>query len=99
MTTTTIKHADKYATTWTANMNLAGCTVRLLATKLGDTVPIVLPSTITDAPNGVVTHVLTGTLLPGKYNVELEVKRAGDGFEGSFPRKGYETLIVEKDLG
>jgi hypothetical protein len=96
MTTTTVKHEDRHPTTWTANMNLAGCTVRLLAQKNGATQ--VLASTITDAPNGVVTHVLDGTLDIGTYKVELEVSRAGDGLRATFPNKGYETLVVAADL-
>jgi hypothetical protein len=77
-------------------MNLAGCTVRLLAQKNGATQE--LATVITDAPNGIVTHTLDGTLDIGTYKVELEVTRAGDNLIVTFPNKGYETLVVAADL-
>ena len=97
MTTTTVKLHDRHPTTWTANMNLTGCTVRLLAQKGG--VTTLLASVITNAPLGVVTHTLDGTLEVGTYKVELEVSRVGDNLLATFPNKGTETLVVEKDLG
>lgn len=97
MSTTTVKQHDKHPTTWTANMNLTDCTVRLLAQKSG--VTTVLPTTVSDVTGGVVTHVLTGNLEPGTYKVELEVSRVSDNLLVTFPNKGTETLVVEKDLG
>jgi hypothetical protein len=93
--TVTVKQNDKHPTTWKVNMSLVGATVRLLASKSGTTIP--LACTITDVANGVVTHVLDGTLVPGIYRVELEVTRGAEII--TFPNGGYEELKVVKDLG
>ena len=98
----TVKHGDQYPVTFTANGDLTGSTVRLLARiryTTGD--PILLGSTVTDPAGGVVTHDLTGTLEAGTYDVELEVTRGGEVF--TFPngdgKNAYETLTVVDDLG
>ena len=94
----TVKHGDRFDITFTANGDLTGATVRLLARRrytTGD--PLELTSTVTDAVNGVVKHTLDGTLEPGTYNVELETTRGGEVV--TFPNTGYETLQVEPDLG
>jgi len=98
MTMITVKRTDTHDTTWTVPIDLTGATVRLVAEyrATGATVP--LASVITDAPNGIVTHTLTGTLALGVYDVELEVTMA-NGQEITFPAEGYETLCVARDLG
>lgn len=98
--TVTVKQGDTHDTTWTANADLTGSTVRLLAkstSALSTANPIVLATTVTDAANGVVTHTLTGTLESGTYNVELEVT-ASSGKISTFPSSGHETLNVIDDL-
>lgn len=91
----TVKTGDTYATTWTVPLNLTGSTVRLIARKRGFD-PIVLPTTITDAANGVVQHVLTGTLPVGNYLVELEVTNGS--VIVTAPTDSYENLKVIPDL-
>lgn len=92
----TVKKGDKYATTWTVPVNLTGASVRLLARRRGFPV-IVLPTTITDPANGVVEHVLDGTLPVGKYQVELEITRGAETVTA--PTDSYENLVVISDLG
>ena len=100
--TVTIKQGDTHDTVWTvgdadaAPVNLTGATVRLLARRQGTTTTITLASTITDAIAGKVTHSLTGTLIAGVYDVELEVTSGGDIVTA--PNDGYETLVVVADL-
>lgn len=93
--TVTVKHGDKYPTTWTANMDLTGAAVRLIARKNGGD-PIVLPVTVSDPTDGIVTHTLTGTLDVGSYHVELEVTLGEEVI--TFPNDTYERLIVVRDL-
>ena len=94
----TVKRGDKYDVTFTVNADLTGATTRLLANRQYTTgEPTLLGHTVTDPVNGVVTHTLTGTLDPGRYNVELEATRGGETF--TFPSSGFETLQVEPDLG
>lgn len=94
--TVTVKHGDKYPTVWVANMDLTGATVRLLAKPRYEGDTVVLASSITDAVAGEVTHVLTGTLEPGSYDVELEVSRGDEVV--TFPSESYERLTVVRDL-
>lgn len=97
---TTVKTGDTHDVSWTVNMNLTGCTARLIVrpkpkSGLPDA-PIVLASSITNAASGEITHRLTGTLLVGDYNVEVEV--TGGGEIKTFPNDGFETLHVGPDL-
>ena len=90
-----VKSGDTHAVQWKANLDLTGSTVRIVARpRTGDA--IVLASTVIDAAEGLVQHVLTGTLALGTYKVELEVT---DGAEIiTFPNNGYTTLTVIPDL-
>jgi len=74
-----VKTGDTYPITFTTGgYDLTGATVRLLARRVGDTTTTVLPSTVTDAAGGVITHTLTGTLTAGTYDIEAEVTKAGE---------------------
>lgn len=91
-----VKTGDTHPVQWRANMDLTGATVRLVASpRRGD--PIVLASTVTDAADGLITHVLTGTLAEGSYRVELEVTVGSEII--TFPNDSYITLTVIPDLG
>lgn len=97
--TVTVKRRDIYPITFTANMDLTGSTVRLLARKrFTADAATELASTFAGA---VVTHILTGDLDVGSYDIELEVTR--DGEVVTFPTgdgpAAYETLTVVEDLG
>lgn len=100
----TVKEHDVYGITYAANMDLTGTTVRLLARQGRNGTPFVLPSAITDAAGGIVTHTLTGTLAVGTYQVELEVTAAGEivTFPTNDPTKPYERyyeiLSVVEDI-
>jgi hypothetical protein len=92
----TVKRGDTYPITFTANMDLTGATVRLLArSSQGNTIE--LASTIQDAVAGTVVHNLTGTLGIDVYEIELEVTHTGTII--SFPSDGFEQLCVIPDLG
>ncbi|WP_136057226.1 hypothetical protein [Microbacterium sp. K24] len=91
-----VKAGDKHAIPWRVNMDLTGCTVRLIARRRGGYDPVLLMSEITDHVNGVVSHTLSGLLDVATYRVELEVTRNGEVF--TFPNDGYSTLIVKRDL-
>ena len=93
----TVKRGDTHDTLWTANMDLTGATVRLLARYKKDKTVQVLPTTISDAAAGEVTHTLTGTLAVGVYEIELEVTQGP--LVVTFPNGKYETLNVVQDLG
>lgn len=100
----TVKRRDRYAITYTVNMDVTGCTTRLLATLIGTEIPIELPHEVTDAAAGVLAHHLDGTLPPGDYLVEVEVTTpAGDPV--TFPTRQerglpqFERLRVIHDLG
>ncbi|MDQ0726794.1 hypothetical protein [Microbacterium sp. W4I20] len=91
-----VKSGDTHSIQWKANLDLTGATVRLVAKPRNSDTAIVLPSTITDAVEGVVAHKLTGTLEKGTYSVELEVTKGADVI--TFPNSGYSTLTVTPDL-
>lgn len=91
----TVKAGDKYPTTWRVPISLVGATVRLVAKRKGYPA-IVLPTTITDAANGVVQHSLTGTLEVGDYRVEMEISR--DDQIVTAPTDTYENFRVIPDL-
>lgn len=91
----TVKTGDTYATTWRVPLDLTGSTVRLIAKRPRHD-PVVLPATIIDAPQGVVQHVLTGTLPVGKYLVELEITNGATIVTA--PTDSYENLNVIADL-
>jgi len=95
----TVKKGDTHAITYTVNADLTGATVRLLCKQSGrpDLSPTVLASTVTDAPGGVVSHTLTGTLAVGLYDIELEITKSGA--ISTSPTNGYEQLKVLVDLG
>lgn len=92
----TVKRGDTYPITFTANMDLSGATIRLLAKPPRGAV-ITLPAVVTDAVNGKVEHTLTGTLPVGIYYVELEVTHSGVII--TFPSDNFEQLSVISDLG
>lgn len=92
----TVKRGDTYPITFTANMDLTGGTVRLLAKPPRGTV-IELPCSIQDPVNGIVVHNLTGTLSVGVYQMELEVTHSGTII--TFPSDDFEELQVIQDLG
>jgi hypothetical protein len=91
----TVKQHDRYATRWTASMDLTGATTRLLARRANAPV-IELQHTVIDAPGGVVEHILDGTLPVADYRVELEISRGGQIMTA--PTVGYENLTVITDL-
>ena len=91
----TVEAGDKYPTTWRVGISLVGATVRLVAKRKGFD-SIVLPTTITDAANGVVQHTLTGTLAVGDYRVEMEISR--DDQIVTAPTDTYENFRVIPDL-
>jgi hypothetical protein len=91
----TVKTGDRYPTTWHVPLNLTGSTVRLIARKDGFPA-VVLPTTIVDAANGVVEHILTGTLTVGNYRVEMEVTNGTTIVTA--PTDTYENLKVIPDL-
>ncbi len=91
----TVKTGDKYPTIWRVPMNLTGCTVRLIA-KRDHNPPVVLPTTVPDPVNGVVEHILTGTLAVGLYKVEMEITNGPQIVTA--PTNTYENLRVIADL-
>ena len=90
-----VKSGDTHEVKWTANMDLTGATVRLIASPATG-VPLVLPSTITNPAQGEVTHTLTGELPVGRYRVELEATIGGEII--TFPNDTYARLDVIPDL-
>ncbi|MDF2916008.1 MAG: hypothetical protein K0S70_225 [Microbacterium sp.] len=93
----TVKYGDTHTIAWAVNADLSGATVRLLFRKVGATESVEAGGTVTDAPNGVVTHTLTGTLPIGHYDVEVEATKSGA--VTTAPSVGYERLVVARDLG
>jgi hypothetical protein len=91
----TVKQGDTHATVWRANADLTGAAIRLLAVKDDSTVTV-LAATVTDGPTGEVTHMLTGDLAVGTYQVELEVTKAG--VITTFPNSGFAELYVHPDI-
>lgn len=91
----TVKTGDQYPTYWQVPLDLTGSTVRLIAKR--DKAPaVVLPTTVTDPANGVVEHVLTGTLPVGLYRVELEITNGSTIITA--PTDTYDNLRVITDL-
>jgi hypothetical protein len=103
MMSSTVKRGDTVTMTLTVKdsagvaINLTGATVKVLAKNTATSEVSTLSSTISDAPNGKVQHVFTGSLAEGTYNVEVEV--TDDGVIATAPGDGYGTLIVKPDLG
>ncbi len=91
----TVKSGDKYPTLWMVPMDLTNSTVRLIAKNKFGAVSV-LATTIKNAADGIVEHVLTGTLAPGEYRVELEITRGSEVITA--PTDGYENLKVIPDL-
>src|SRR5687768_13409971 len=83
-----VKAGDIYPTRWKVPVDLTGAAVRLVAQKDGYPA-ITLATTVTDAANGVVEHMLTGTLTVGDYRVEMEISR--DGQIVTAPTDTYEN--------
>lgn len=92
----TVKRGDRYQTRWTVPLNLVGASVRLIARRK-NMAPIYLDAEIFDAENGVVSHLLDGTLKVGTYQVELEITKGLDVMTA--PSAAYENLRVIADLG
>ena len=98
----TIKRGDKGDTlTLTTNMDLTGCTLRLLARAkygTGDLIELDIDNS-TDYAAGTVVHVTDGTLpmITGGYNLEVEATRGEEIF--TFPTQGFVTLNIVPDLG
>lgn len=96
----TVKTGDRYPITLTVNMDLTGCTVRLLA-RNGTTLHE-LPNTVTDLAGGVIEHTLDGSLdLPDgraamTWMVEAEATRGSEIV--TFPNEEYAHLTVMRDL-
>jgi hypothetical protein len=93
----TVKRGDTYPVTFTANMDLTGATVRLLAREYPSGPLIELPADIQDAEAGIVVHNLTGDLEVAVYSVELEVTASGVVI--TFPSDTFELMVVVPDLG
>jgi hypothetical protein len=90
-----VKSGDTHPIEWKANLDLTGAEVRLVAkTRAG--VPIPLACDVSDGPEGIVRHVLDGTLPIGAYRVELEASVGGEVI--TFPNDGYAQLLVRADL-
>jgi len=96
-----IKRGDKGDTlTLTVNMDLTGCTLRLLARPKNQHDAELLVLAVdpgSDLAEGTVDHITTGTLELGDYDIELEATRGDEIF--SFPTNGFERLKVVADLG
>jgi len=97
MTVKIAKTTDRYPITFTTNADLTGATVVLKARIRGTTTIVTLPQTITDPTNGVVTHVLDGTLAAGSYDIELEITQGASLWNA--PTEGFGQLMVTPDLG
>lgn len=80
-----------------APKNLTGATVRLLAKTETGTLQVLTATLDADPTTGKVHHNLTGTLLAGTYDVEVEVTLGG--VVTTSPTDGYAQLIVTPDLG
>lgn len=98
-----VKHGDTYDVTWTLNLDLTGCSTRIIARRPGTDTPVVLAGTATDPTGGVITHTLTGTLPIGLHQVEVEVTTP-TGDVVTFPTaqdgtRQYDELLVIADLG
>jgi hypothetical protein len=98
-----IKHRDTHALVLGVRdsdgdvVNLTGATTRLLIRPRGQAVEgTVLPATVTDATAGQVTHILTGTLAVGAYDLEVEITQ--NGAITTTPTDGYVTLVVQQDV-
>ena len=91
----TVKAGDRYPTYWHVPADLTGATVRLIARR-GSNPPIILPSTVSNATGGIVTHTLDGTLTVGRYAVELEITQGAQVITA--PTDTYENLRVIADL-
>jgi hypothetical protein len=93
--TVVVKYRDTHETTWTTNLNISTATsLRLIAknikTKAVTTLAVALASDFS------VTHVLTGTLPIGDYDVELEASFGGTIITS--PSHSYERLRVLRDV-
>jgi hypothetical protein len=104
--TTTVKAGDTYDVTFTvsdddgAAVDLASVnTHRTIARLSGDpnATAVILASSVSDAPNGKITHALTGTLPPGTYDVEIELTTFTN-VKSTVPSDSYFTLVVLPDL-
>lgn len=104
--TTLVKRGDTHQVRWRVfergtkvPMDLTGATVEVHVrpTKPKGAAAITLAATaLPPETDGVVGHDLTGTLLVGEYDLQIEVTIAGD--IQTVPTEGSDLLIVEEDL-
>lgn len=101
MATPTFKRGDVGDNlTAVVNMDLTDCVVRFLARKkFGEEVfELEIDASASDLAEGIVVHVMDGTLDVGRYVTEIEATRGGEVF--TFPTSSQlpEFTIIE-DLG
>ena len=102
--TTTIRVGDTHKLTFTVSVgtlvdpvNISGATARLmLRKKHADGTTLILPTTVTDAEGGTITHQLDGTLTVGIYDMEIELTVNGEII--TVPSDGAAKLIVENTI-
>lgn len=98
-----VTQGDIYPVTFTANADLTGATVRLLATLDGTSTPVELVSTFTvNAGQTVITHVLDGTLAVGLWRVEAKASLAGRVMTfptGTAQNPAFEQMMITADFG
>jgi hypothetical protein len=102
MTETRVWAGDKHPITWRVattdgTIDLTGATVRLIAR------PLILGQETTDlactVDADVVTHQLDGALAVGRYDLVIEVTRAGEVITYPDAATAPERLVVRADVG
>ena len=89
---TYVRHGDKHPITLTVNTDLTGATVEAHMRRQNTTALIPFPVTVTNPPEGELTHTLAGDLPVGVYELEVEVT-TGDEVR-TYPSQGSQTLRV-----
>lgn len=99
MNSDVVKRGDTHQIKIKVNADLTGATnLKVLAKRRGTVIDLSEQSEFGDRALGEVIHTLTGDLVVGRYEIEIEFTDV-QGEVHTAPSEGYAELWVYQDLG